>query len=516
MKIAVYNRYWVTLGGGEKYSGMLAQCLSEDHEVHILAHDEIEVPMMEERLGLDLSRVKTLVVEDDTPRGLVDATAGYDLLINSSFTSDAPSGAKKGIYVVYFPVPYEREPTGMQKLAKRTIGPLVASPNAKLEWGPGWFLPEKGRLRRYRWGADEAYLRFHVREGESAEVTLSLGALRPEGAPPAKVKIAVDGSTVRELSLVRDDRHEVRLKLEGRVRGDPRVVCIKSSTFSPKELFGTHDSRRLGVALLGVKIGERPLAFLASSFDVFSMPPVSLEFLRSYDRIVSISEYSKKWVQKLWGIESEILYPPVSPQPSGDKEPVILSVGRFFDRSGGHSKKQLEMVKTFRSLVRRGLRGWTYHIVGGYHPSDVAYLDKVKAEAQGLPIEIHVEATGADLKNLYSRASIFWHATGLGEDESRFPDRFEHFGITTVEAMSAGVVPIVIGKAGQLEVLEDGVHGRHFQTLEELGDLTWELVHDEEKRSAMAGAARAHAVKFSPEHFAERSNEIVGSVLQSR
>jgi hypothetical protein len=31
----------------------------------------------------------------------------------------------------------------------------------------------------------------------------------------------------------------------------------------------------------------------------------------------------------------------------------------------------------------------------------------------------------------------------LGEDPERHPDRFEHFGITTVEAMSAGAVPVV-------------------------------------------------------------------------
>ena len=140
------------------------------------------------------------------------------------------------------------------------------------------------------------------------------------------------------------------------------------------------------------------------------------------------------------------------------------------------------------------------------------YLARVKELAAGLPVEIHVGATGAELADLYARASIFWHATGLGEKENSYPERSEHFGITTVEAMSAGAVPVVIGKAGQLEMLEDGVHGRHFSKLPELVDRTWEIAHDDALRQRYSQAAEQHARSFGPEVFRRRIIRVVDEI----
>ena len=54
----------------------------------------------------------------------------------------------------------------------------------------------------------------------------------------------------------------------------------------------------------------------------------------------------------------------------------------------------------------------------------------------------------------------------------------EHFGITTVEAMAAGCVPVVINKAGQREIVEDGVSGFLWNTWGELKDRTQLLAED--------------------------------------
>ncbi len=195
------------------------------------------------------------------------------------------------------------------------------------------------------------------------------------------------------------------------------------------------------------------------------------------------------------------------------KEPIILSVGRFFDQSGAHGKKQAEMVCAFRELVNRGLKGWTYHLVGGCEKANLPYLQRVRELAEGLPVEIHVDAPAALLRDLYSWASIFWHATGLGEDERKFPERFEHFGITTVEAMSAGAVPVVIAKGGQLETLVDGVHGRHFTSSGELVQITWELTLDEPLRRRYSLAAVEHARVFGPEAFDKRLNSLIMGIV---
>ena len=71
------------------------------------------------------------------------------------------------------------------------------------------------------------------------------------------------------------------------------------------------------------------------------------------------------------------------------------------------------MVTAFRDLVARGgAEGWQYHLVGGCAPEHQPYLDQIRAVADGLPVFLHPDASGAELGDLYARASIFWHAAG--------------------------------------------------------------------------------------------------------
>ncbi|HEY8544195.1 MAG TPA: glycosyltransferase family 4 protein, partial [Acidimicrobiales bacterium] len=199
------------------------------------------------------------------------------------------------------------------------------------------------------------------------------------------------------------------------------------------------------------------------------------------------------------------LYPPVSTFPRADeKRPVILGVGRFFVPGTGHNKKQLELVGAFRQLVERGqAEGWELHLVGGCAPEHRPYFEQVEAAAEGLPVVLHPDASGAELRRLYGEASVFWHAAGLGEDAEKHPERQEHFGITTVEAMSAGAVPVVIDAAGQAEIVEPGVSGFRFTTVEELITHTEALLADEALRSRLSAAAEQRAADFAWPAFTE-------------
>ncbi len=191
------------------------------------------------------------------------------------------------------------------------------------------------------------------------------------------------------------------------------------------------------------------------------------------------------------------------------KDPIILSVGRFYDRRFGHSKKQLELVRAFRRVVDRGLRGWELHLVGGWQQHHAGYLARVRAEAKGLPVHFHTDAPREELRQLYGRASIYWHATGLNESERRRPERFEHFGISTVEAMGAGAVPIVFGYGGQAEIVQDDVNGYLFRSLDELVTRTWLVAEDSQLRLRLAKAATQRAAEFSTERFTGRVRALV-------
>ncbi len=107
------------------------------------------------------------------------------------------------------------------------------------------------------------------------------------------------------------------------------------------------------------------------------------------------------------------------------------------------------------------------------------------------------------LRQLYAQAKIFWHAAGYGECEER-PELSEHFGMATVEAMSAGCIPVVINKGGQPEIVEHGVSGFLWNSLEELKEYTGLLMRDEQLRARMEEAALARAALFSRERFVSR------------
>jgi glycosyltransferase involved in cell wall biosynthesis len=231
-----------------------------------------------------------------------------------------------------------------------------------------------------------------------------------------------------------------------------------------------------------------------------------VEFVPTYTRYLSNSRFTASWVERLWGRPSDVLYPPVRPSVRpGDKQPLILVLGRFFDPSFGHSKKQHELLATFRDLHRSGrLDGWRMAIVGGCDAANREYALEVKRAARGLPVEVHVNAPGAVVERLLGEASLYWHGAGLGEDAERHPERFEHFGISVVEAMAAGAVPIVFGAAGPAEIVQDGVNGRHWRTLDELAELSVELAADDMRRGEIAAGAVSRADDFSASAFADR------------
>jgi glycosyltransferase involved in cell wall biosynthesis len=231
---------------------------------------------------------------------------------------------------------------------------------------------------------------------------------------------------------------------------------------------------------------------------------------RSYQKRFSISCYTQRWTKRWWHIQTKVLYPPVDthfePLP---KSRVILSVGRFATYS--HSKRHLEMMSTFKAMKPDALRGWCYYSVGGLidDPRDRAYFDDVAELASHCGAAVIPNVARADLRHLYSRARLFWHAAGYGNGPGTSPFDAEHFGIATVEAMAAGAVPIVYDHGGQTEVVEHGRSGFLWKSLDELRDYTVRLTRDDELCDAMSAAARARAAVFSRERFVAAVDRMV-------
>jgi O-antigen biosynthesis protein len=227
--------------------------------------------------------------------------------------------------------------------------------------------------------------------------------------------------------------------------------------------------------------------------------------VHEYTLLVTSSRYASSWVRKRWGLSpAMLLYPPVDLQgPEVPKERIILSVARF-EPSG--SKKQLELIEAFGAL-RKGFPEdfdrWRLVLVGGSLERN-PYLRRVRSAAAQDPdgIEVRVDVPFEELRTWYARASLFWHACGLGETD---PQLVEHFGMTTVEAMQNGCAPVVIDGGGQREIVEHGASGFRFRALDELCLHTLRLVRYEVLRASIQERARARAKRFGRVAFEDRA-----------
>lgn len=237
--------------------------------------------------------------------------------------------------------------------------------------------------------------------------------------------------------------------------------------------------------------------------------------LATYRHRFAISEFTREWTMRRWGVECALLPPPVNLEfEDRPKQPLVLSVGRFSTLA--HSKKQLEMMQAFQKLSAGPLDGWTYASVGGLNTraENHAYFEQVRQAGRNVSTIVEANVDRSRIKDLFERARIFWHATGLGEDPESRPELLEHFGIATVEAMAAGCVPVVINRGGQAEIVEHGVSGFVWNTLDELALFTRTLAEDEALWRRMSAAARIRSQQYSSSRFVERISRACNVALE--
>jgi len=238
--------------------------------------------------------------------------------------------------------------------------------------------------------------------------------------------------------------------------------------------------------------------------------------VNSYSTIVAISRYVADWVWKRWDRHSEILYPPcddMGPPPSA-KEKIILHVGRFIADSiedERHHKGQGLLLETFKRMTDLHEQGWQLHFTGSLSPDGKSrtFADTLMRAAEGLPVFFHFNSASEELRQLYRRAAIYWHATGYGFDADRYPSKQEHFGISTVEAMSAGAVPVVYATGGQKEIVTDEVDGYWWTDVDRLVNQTRRLANDAALRSELGQQAVLSSKRFSRETFVANIDRLI-------
>ena len=145
------------------------------------------------------------------------------------------------------------------------------------------------------------------------------------------------------------------------------------------------------------------------------------------------------------------------------------------------------------------------HLAGGAGEGDKEYIESLKKMAQGYEVYFYPNLSFEDLKILFGESQIYWHATGFGEDD---PKKFEHFGITVVEAMAAGCIPVVINKGGLKEIVDQGINGYLWDTIDQLKEFTLSITEQKSLEKFTKNSIQK-SKDFSKEKFVEKIRKLV-------
>ncbi len=200
------------------------------------------------------------------------------------------------------------------------------------------------------------------------------------------------------------------------------------------------------------------------------------------DRLLAVSDYTREFVKEKWGRDSTTLYPPcpvdlysgLRDQP---KENLVITVGRI-----GPEKR----MEVFLNIARRMPR-LNFAIIGSLSPDKKSYSDMLKKTA---PSNVSfVLAPLRKVKDILGKAKVYVHSA-----------LNEHFGITIVEAMAAGCVPVVHNSGGAREIVTNSV-GSKWDTVDEASKQIANLLEDDAVRGEFSKAAAARSKLFRPEAF---------------
>jgi glycosyltransferase involved in cell wall biosynthesis len=168
--------------------------------------------------------------------------------------------------------------------------------------------------------------------------------------------------------------------------------------------------------------------------------------------VLTNSEFSCKAIFKTFGVDSTILHPPVDVDifhnaclASNVRDDSILVISRF------HPTKKIENAIHLAKLLHQNEVGICMNIVGNMLPDGIGYFNYLNDLVRHYGLEgfvrFEINVRFDRLLDLMCRSKVYVH-----------PLPGEPFGISTVEAMSAGIIPVVPDIGGHTEFVPARYH----------------------------------------------------------
>src|SRR6266496_6059892 len=199
--------------------------------------------------------------------------------------------------------------------------------------------------------------------------------------------------------------------------------------------------------------------------------------------LLSVSDFTRGFVDRKWGRDSTTVYPPCPVEAYSElsrmqpRENLVVTVGRIVPEKRFHLFVELaRMVPRTRFVA-----------IGSLSDGTSAYYERLRRTA---PANVSfVLSPLRKVKDLLGRAMAYVHCA-----------ENEHFGITIVEAMAAGCVPIVHDSGGPREIVTNDV-GYRWKLIDQATESISSLITDDEVRRKKSNAAMYRAENFGPKAF---------------
>jgi glycosyltransferase involved in cell wall biosynthesis len=506
-KAGIYDRWLSTLGGGEQVAFAYAQTLAElGYKVDLITFKQVDLKKAEKKMGVSLKDINIRYLPESANDQISGISEEYDLFINTSHLDYFPNRSQNGHLSVFFPGLLKLTPIEYLKRAFfiPSFRKLFIYPSRY----EGFKFDQHLKGKIYKWLSHKSSIIFKDNI-KNFHIDLFLREFT--------------FSVLDEITFSIDDQELI--PVSKKIKESENVVTYFFKDVNTKnKKFTIHlpkNEYAENVALLSLTIPNFRFTLyniFKKLFPVWEMrlhggPGITRKSdLLSYNKIITISNFCKVWIKKYWGLNSIVLYPPVNTDnfhSSKNKKNIILHVGRFFIT--GHSKKQLDLVKVFKQIVNKhNIQDWELHFVGSVEEGENhrRYYEKVVSQSIDYPVVFHKDISFTQLQKLFSESKIYWHATGLDENEHKNPVALEHFGITTVEAMASGAVPVVINMGGQKEIVTQG-SGFKWNSREELVDYTVKLIKNPKLLKKLSNTSIERSNFFSRNNFKKKFKEII-------
>ena len=474
----VYDKWLQSLGGGEVVACNIAKILHDNgYDVTFICGKYVDRKIIKQKLDIDMSGITILDVWSDEAR-IKRISLGKDLFINLSFIDYIHGYSKNNLYYTHFPK--KLYDNFRRMLISNFLLPLAAKFIKPIEFLSDVNITSiKNNKPAYLLKKDNKLAVAYLDKNKTYVLEFSLFLEFFYKSLLESINVNTSGARIIEKKVnIKHSENQVDFSLK--IKPKSTTVYLQLRIFNKK--LETKENNNIYLLYPKVKIWDRyspiykPIDQKINArlrAGLFSNP---LERLKSYQTILANSNFTKKWIKNYWNRDSLVLYPPVEMMfkkynlEKIKKKKWICSVGRFFVL--GHGKKQEILISAFKKFYDQGHSDWQLHLVGGIgnEPTSIKFIQKLKDAAKGYPIFFHFNVSRKEIEEVYLNSKIYWHATGYGENENKNPIKFEHFGITVLEAISAKCIPIIFEGGGLREtVTENGFWDRNlFRNINQL------------------------------------------------